>query len=345
MEYAALGVRLLLTAVFLVAAVGKLRDLPGFCRTLVAFGAPTTLARGLAVPVVLAELVTAALLVTAPFARLGAALGLILLAAFTTAIAANLGRGRTPDCRCFGQMTPAPIGPATLVRNGVIGVCAIWLLVGGAGPDLAAVTRLVEASPTERSIALAAFALVASLAGLAWLAGRLHDQHEILSRRVVALEEAQAALPAEAPSAGAVGLTMGSQAPVFDLPLLAGDRASLSTLTASGVPVLLIFSSSHCPSCAELWPDIGRWQRDLPKALTVMVVGTGSATAIEMKLMGTEVRDVLLADGVDLAEAYRVAGIPSAVVVSSKGTIDSDTVLGPAAVRALVEERTGVGTR
>lgn len=342
MEFIPLGLRLLLATVFAVAAVGKLRNPGGFPQTLVDFGVAASVAGGLTVLVAVAELATAVFLVPAAWAPWGAALGLLLLVIFTAAVAVNLARGRTPDCQCFGQTSAAPIGAATLVRNVALAACAAGLLVGGAGPDLpAAAAEWIAAPPDERVASLAGLALVAVLAGLAWLAGHLHEQHGRVSRRVDALDQAVAALSARVPSDAPVGLPVGSPAPRFDLPLLAGDRASLETLNAGGVPVLLIFSSSHCPSCAELWPDIGRWQRDDAPVLKVMVVGTGSAATIETKLMGTGVRDVLLAEGSGLAETYRVAGIPSAVVVGPGGTIDSHTVMGPAAIRDLVQQRAG----
>ena len=75
--------------------------------------------------------------------------------------------------------------------------------------------------------------------------------------------------------------------------------------------------------------------------LTIAVVGTGSAQVLETKLMGTDVQDVLLADDSQLLEAYRVPGIPSAVVVGADGKIDSEAVMGPAAIRKLVQARVG----
>ena len=343
MEFTLLGLRLILVTVFAVAAAGKLRDPAGFRRTLVEFGVSTPLAGSLGVVMALAELAAAVLLVPAASAPWGAALSLSLLGLFTGAVAVNLAKGRTPNCRCFAQTSATPIGAATLVRNLVLGACAGWLVIGSAGPGpLEAVASWISAPPEERAALAASLALVALLTALAWLTGRLHEQNARLSRRVVALEKTVAAA---SPAAAEIGLPIGSPAPSFALPLLAGDRAALHTLTAAGVPVLLIFSSSHCPSCAELWPDIGRWQRDDSRTLTVIVVATGSAAAIEMKLMGTGVRDVLLADGSGLAETYRVAGIPSAVVVSPEETIDSDTVMGPSAIRDLVRRYAGVEPR
>jgi hypothetical protein len=275
----------------------------------------------------------------------GAALSLLLFAVFTIAVAANLAKGRTPDCRCFGEMSATPIGASTLVRNLVLASGATLLLMIGPGATLgAAVEQWARASTNERLVWLGALALLAMIVGLSLVVRRFHAQVRQLTERVAKLDRqlALASTAAASPRISGVGLPVGTPAPRFELPVLAGGQASLETLTAAGVPVLLIFSSSHCPACAGLWPDIGRWQRDYAIALRIAVVGAGSAQAIEMKLIGTDVQDVLLADDFMLLDAYGLPGMPSAVVVRADGTIDSETVMGPAAIRGLVAQRVGL---
>src|SRR5207247_1575955 len=100
MDLTLLGVRLLLAAVFVMATIGKLRDLRGFRQTLGDFGVPQRPGRVLGIVVPAAELVTAALLLPTTLAWWGAASSLVLLAGFTVAVAATLSKGRAPDCRC-----------------------------------------------------------------------------------------------------------------------------------------------------------------------------------------------------------------------------------------------------
>ena len=125
-----LASRLLLAAVFAVAALAKLADREGSRQAVVAFGAPRPLAAPLALALPLAELAVAVLLLPAATALAGAlgALGLLLL--FSAAIALNLVRGREPECHCFGQLHSAPAGPRTLVRNGLLAVVAALTLAG-----------------------------------------------------------------------------------------------------------------------------------------------------------------------------------------------------------------------
>ena len=114
-----LASRLLLAAVFVVAAFGKLADRDGTGKTMVAFGMPAPAAPALAVLLPIAELAVAVLLLPAASALAGALGALTLLLVFSVAIAANLARGRTPDCHCFGQVHSEPVGARTLARNGL----------------------------------------------------------------------------------------------------------------------------------------------------------------------------------------------------------------------------------
>jgi hypothetical protein len=106
--------------------------------------------------------------------------------------------------------------------------------------------------------------------------------------------------------------------------------------------VLLVFADALCPSCHQLWPDIAEWQTELAGALTVAAICSGSDQTIEIKTMGVPVSHVLLEGGAKTAEHYGLSLKPSAVFVSTAGLIDSQSVAGAAAVRALVAERTSL---
>jgi len=130
MEVALSVARIVLAAVFALAAVTKLADLDGARRAARDFGVPERLAPAVGTLLPVAELAAALLLLPAETAVAGAALALALLLAFTTAIAVSLARGETPDCHCFGQLHSAPAGPATLIRNGALAALAAFVLVG-----------------------------------------------------------------------------------------------------------------------------------------------------------------------------------------------------------------------
>ena len=104
----AIGVQVLLAAVFATAGAAKLLDRSGSQRALVGFGVPETPAAALAVALPLAEIAVAVALVLRPSARWGAVAALVLLLSFVAGISRALRQGTAPDCHCFGQIHSAP---------------------------------------------------------------------------------------------------------------------------------------------------------------------------------------------------------------------------------------------
>ncbi|MET7464362.1 MauE/DoxX family redox-associated membrane protein [Nonomuraea sp. NPDC005501] len=146
MEYVRVGCAWLIAVVFAITAVSKARDLAGFARSLPDLvPVPRALTRPLAVVVAALEGLVA-LLVAVPLVAgvsgvvaYGLGLALLLLAAFTVAIAVALRRGRRAPCRCFGA-SAAPLGARHLVRNGLLIIAAALGLLQPAGsPALAGV--------------------------------------------------------------------------------------------------------------------------------------------------------------------------------------------------------------
>lgn len=342
MSLALLGIRLGLAAVFLAAAQGKLRDRPGFVATLTGFGLAPGAARAAAVLIPALEVGVAALLLPAGSAWWGALASLALLALFTAAAALNLARGRRPECACFGSTSSGPIGAATFVRNGALAACALLIVVSGAGLGLsvdAAGERWQAASFDERVLLVLAVALLAALVATERGAQTLRAENAALAAR-----SAGPTLPsrgrrdpalavADASRAASEALPRGTPAPAFALPLLEGDQASLDTLTRPGLPLLLLFSDAQCPACMQLWPDVERWQRDYAAALTVAAICGGPSQLIEMKLMGFEVKNVLLRGEGSVSEAYPLQSTPAAVVVDAASRIDSEVAVGAPAIQ------------
>ena len=138
MSSLAAGCRVAVGVVLLLAGFTKLRQ-PAWAAMAGAFGTPRRL-----VPVVpWTELVIGALLVTGAAGRIPVLAALALLAAFTAAVASRLAAGRRAPCGCFGEASPAPIGPATLVRDVVLLAAALVALGGSASPAPAVVAGAV----------------------------------------------------------------------------------------------------------------------------------------------------------------------------------------------------------
>jgi hypothetical protein len=134
-------------ALFASAALHKLRGFAYFRVALADYRLVPWWASGLAArSVVAAELSTAALLAS-PLARpIGFAAAAGLLAVYSLAIAVNLLRGRSQiDCGCFGPAHRAPLGPALLARNAVLGALALLGLAPIAARPLVALDALTAA--------------------------------------------------------------------------------------------------------------------------------------------------------------------------------------------------------
>jgi methylamine dehydrogenase accessory protein MauD len=341
---------------------------------MVGFGVPERLSGTAAGLLPLAELLTAVFLLpvaTAGWAGL-AALG--LLAIFLAGIALSLARGKKPDCHCFGQLYSKPVGAETLVRNAVLAIIAGLIVVAGpANPGASAFTWLGDLTAFER--VLTAFGLLGLglLGGLAWLmAEMLRQQGRLLLR----LDSVEARLDGRFVGNGGngplhqielnghganghaghghehggqsaeQGLPIGAPAPDVSLPDLDGELWTLDRLTQTGKPTMLVFVDPNCGACNGLLPDIGRWQREHADALSVALVSRGTPSENRRKVAEHEVGPVLLQSDFEVANAYRVPGTPSAVLIRPDGAIGSVMAVAAEPIRALavqmIEQRSAL---
>lgn len=191
MIYAAEVFRFAVATVFLLAAVSKLPRLDEFEGAVANYRLlPGRLARPLARALPPAELGASLLLALGLATRLVAGLLALTLCLFAGAVAANLLRGRSIDCGCFGPIAEHRITWWSVARN--------LLLAGMAGAAVAAaplplsldsLLSPVRASalPSSGALGLMVVGTLAVLgAAVAQEAGRLRQL-----RRTFSLEEAR----------------------------------------------------------------------------------------------------------------------------------------------------------
>jgi peroxiredoxin len=323
--------RLLLAAVFVLAAAAKLADRATARRAFEDFGVPSPLTGWLSIAVPLVELAVAVSLVPNATAQVagGAALALLLL--FSAAIALNLARGRKPDCACFGQVQSAPIGGTTLLRNGVLAAVSAGILVGGPGDAGDAFGWLGDLRTAEAVGLGMGLALAGAVAVLSWIVFNLVRQNGRLLLRLDRIEEAWGMAP------GTAGLPRGARAPDFSLPDLSGKIVTLESLLVGGRPVVLAFTDPECGPCSELLPEVARGQREHRERLTIALIARDADNAREQAAQhGLE--QVLMQRELEVFEAFRAPGFPSAVLIDTDGTIASEVVYGLDQVGALVAE-------
>lgn len=123
--------RLSLVLLFAAAARHKARDLPAFAATLRDYRIlPDGLVPSAAAGLVALELALALLLLAPPLDPLGPLGAVALLAAYSSAIALNLVRGRRHiDCGCLGPAHRQALSPWLLARNALLVVAAVLPLL------------------------------------------------------------------------------------------------------------------------------------------------------------------------------------------------------------------------
>ena len=70
-------------------------------------------------------------------------------------------------------------------------------------------------------------------------------------------------------------------------------------------------------------PDLGRWQASLADRLTMALVSSGSKEDNRRIAEEHELENVLLQEGSEVLDAYRVRATPAAVTVTPEGSIAS----------------------
>lgn len=323
-----LAVRLVLAALFAVAAVAKLRRREETAATLREFGVPAGLRAPLGVALPLAELAIAAGLVVTATSRWAGLAALLLLAVFTVALAVVLRRGRQVDCNCFGALGGSRVSGWTIGRNAGLMALAGAVAVAGPGAGLGSLDG-------SAVVAVAAALAGVLLLGLTWFCWQLFQQNGRLLVRVRALEEAAGGADAapRAPRTG--GLPQGASAPDLALATPGGASRSVLDLARLGrAPIALVFSDPGCRGCQELGERLPALRGELDGVLEPVLVTRDrdghaeAAAATGMTVLVQEDREALF--------AFAVGAVPAAVVIDAEGRVASETAIGPDAVEQLL---------
>jgi peroxiredoxin len=174
-----------------------------------------------------------------------------------------------------------------------------------------------------------------------WLGYQLVRQNGRILLRLDALEQRlnqlSLAPTLAAPPAPPVGLPVGSTAPDFELPDLAGERKALSDF--QGRRLLLIFFNPRCGYCRQMAPDLavlsvdGANGRPLP-----LVVSSGQVEEIRALVAEYGIRcPVLLQEQAEVTSHYQANGTPMGYLIDEQGRIASGIAMGAQALLALVD--------
>jgi hypothetical protein len=322
--------RLTLAAVLAVAAVFKLADRHGTQRTLTELRLPASLTGPVALAIPLAELALAAALIPNVTARWGALGAVAMLALFSIGISFALLLGRRPDCGCFGALHSSPLSWRLVLRNlalAGLGGLVFWSPASPAAP-----------SGREALVLAGAFLVTVVFGGQAWFSWQLFRQNGRLLARVEVLE--QDGLGAGEQLARA-GIPVGTDVPKIDTSTSGGDRIGLHSLLADGRSLLLVFTDPTCGACESVVDSLAsRSETDAERVSVALVTPERSAPS---HLLDTTIT-VLLDHERQLSHAFRIPGVPAAVLIGPDARTASELAVGQEAIEALMDETRGSRT-
>jgi hypothetical protein len=320
-------VRLALAAVFALAAVTKFGRRAETESTLAAFGVPGGLRRPVAVALPLAELAVAVALLPAVSTPYAAVAAVLMLAAFSLAIARVLGRGDQVDCNCFGSLGSDEVSLSTLVRDLALLVPAGFLAAvtwGDPGPG--AFSWIGDLDSAVAAAILGGAALAVAVLSFGFCVQLMHQNGRLLAR-LEALEGGAGSAVGGAPAAPTARYA-GTPVPSFALPDLSGREVGLDELLAEGRELLLTFSDPGCHACNPVLPEVARLQREPGEGPLPVVMSLGDPEINRVKASEHGLERVLIQPDFDLARLLGVNGMPGAVLVDREGRVAGEPVQG-----------------
>ncbi len=319
----------LLAFVFLLSGLSKLGRTNHTLRAMEGFGLPESLrrasvARGLPV----AELVLAAglLLLDGWMLSVFVVAALVMLLIFTALIWHVLRRGAEVDCGCFGAFSHDGIlTQGTLFRNLLLlGVAVVVLVYSASRAD--SVVHFLASEASQTLVLLLGWSVVA----IVILLFQLVRARRLLSGDQSA-SEGIARSPADSLNSADI---LGSPIPDTELVSADGVTLPLSGL-GRGHPVLLIFLSAECSSCARVAEQVPDWQASLP-GLRVRIATSSRPDAIAEKF--PEAVAYARYGARAAREAFGITGSPAAVALGGiqQPVVASPVVYGFEDIEALV---------
>lgn len=304
----------LLAAVLVVAAAGKLRAPAHSADALVALDVP----RWLRAPRLVkahpwAELALAVALVLAT-GWLGTAVAVaaaLLFAGYLVLIARAATQPEPVDCDCFGALGAGPVTRRTVVRNVwylVVAGLAIWAHAGGVGPASAVVGL--------------------DAAGWWWFAGAA-----AAAVTVAVTMHGQGSARPDAEAAGDeedVADYVRTPTPAVLVQHVNGTEVTLRDLSAERAQ-LLLFVSRTCGWCSEVVAQAPAWQAQLPQLDVRLVYSQASENGVDPESTLYDQRSWA-------RQSCGISSFPAAIALGRDGLLAGGPVIGHVAVGEFVED-------
>jgi thiol-disulfide isomerase/thioredoxin/uncharacterized membrane protein YphA (DoxX/SURF4 family) len=336
MEVLLLLIRLFLAAIFIVAGVGKLLDLEGSKKSVIAFGTPEDLAKTMSIAIPFAEIVFGVCLLFISTAWIGSVGVFLFLLVFIGGMIWQLAQGNAPDCHCFGAIHSEPVSKKSLTRNIVFALLALILVAQGRNQGVS----IADLSNENALQLFFGIATVGFLGAVVFYLKKISEQQTQIMRRIEVLELTSSAgelVEHEHNTNPYESLPIGSPAPDFDLPDINGREITFENLLSDAKPMLFFYVSPTCAPCEALLPEIEAWASDLKDKVNFIFLSSGKAEE-NIKKFGTNIGLILLQNYREVVEQFNIRWTPTAVFVNTSGAIASHLAVGDAAIRELVEK-------
>lgn len=339
MDIALLLIRIFLAAIFLVAGVGKLLDLKGSEKAVKDFGTPDEFAKFFSIGLPFAEIVFGACLLFVSMSWVGALGATLLLMTFIGGMIFQLAQGNAPDCHCFGAIHSEPVSKKSLIRNIIFALFSLFLVAQGRENQGLGFSELTNEMAIQLFLGLT---MIGLLGAVVYFLKKITEQQTQIIRRIELLEiisgEGGRETAREDVTNPHEGLPVGAPAPDFSAQDLSGKIVSFDNLLAKNKPMILFFVSPSCIPCRTLLPEIENWQNDLTDKVDFVFVSKGSAKENAEKFGGGKFKQILIQKDVEIAEQFKAAWTPTAVLINADGNIASAVAAGDTAIRSLVEK-------
>jgi peroxiredoxin len=140
--------------------------------------------------------------------------------------------------------------------------------------------------------------------------------------------------PLSASRINRTGLSRGTTAPSFKLPLSEGGQISLDAY--QGKRLLLVFSDPKCGPCREMMPELVTLHKRTPD-IEILVISRGNIDVVKAELAEHPVTfPVAVQKGWEISRRYAMFATPIAYLVDESGKLASDAAVGPEPILILL---------
>ncbi len=340
MEILYLYLRLLLAAVFSIAAAGKLFDFRGSEKSVMEFGVPASLAKVVALCLPVVEIAIAVMLIDMSWALVGSFGAATLLSAFTIGMVFQKVKGNAPDCHCFGAVGSEPVGTSTIVRNLVLLSFALSIIFsvdirrGGSLFEQPAI--LIAPLVASSVLPVIVLVLFSYANGLKRKTAELVSKVEILEGILMGESDGikeNIGHPDD-------GIPVGAPIPPSGaLSVLNIHGRTLSQRLAEGDHVV-VFVGPECGPCAAMLPDLISLRDEFDGRLQVSLISEGEMESNSEKFGDFGLESLFIQHQKQISSLFLAKWTPMAVLIS-RGRVASRVAAGEANIRKLFEFQNG----